>query len=568
MLLSRLKPAKNSKEPAITRESKISALQGSQIPDVQHFIDARDYSGSLTLLEFERASSKGPRSDANLWIAYCSFHTGDYEKAKSTYEEILKSPKYDPRTRTWLAACHFMLGDYEEAVRVAKEGPKNKLENRILFHASQKLDDEETLMSYHGRLENVVEDQMTLASIHYMRGHFQEAINIYKDLGKANPNYTALNIYMAMCYFKTDMFTVAAELVKTYLQQYPDSLIAKNLYACIVYKTMGGEEASQIAAPLLERLDTGVHFGQVLLQHNLAVFNNGRNALQVWPKIGDKLMEASINMALYHLRNNEPEKAEQEVKHIENPSMAAEYVTQAIVYSELAQKTGDIKLKQMAFQLYQTVGQSTEECDSPLGRQCMASCFFLLKDYTNVLLYLDSIKQLLDQDDAFLYNYAQAKAAIGAYDEAEEALLKVQDPELRAEYTFRCHLTRCFILNSKPELAWELYSDLDMSAESFSILNLIANDCYKAQEYLYALKAFNLLERYEPTNLEYWEGKRGAAAGLFKHVVEGLKPKSLLSLIVDLLASSPNLQASQIVSYISQWAKENRIPLQVKPTNL
>ncbi len=41
----------------------------------------------------------------------------------------------------------------------------------------------------------------------------------------------------------------------------------------------------------------------------------------------------------------------------------------------------------------------------------------------------------------------------------------------------------CFIIpdimNRKARLAWELYLKMETSGESFSLLQLIANDCYK-----------------------------------------------------------------------------------------
>ena len=40
----------------------------------------------------------------------------------------------------------------------------------------------------------------------------------------------------------------------------------------------------------------------------------------------------------------------------------------------------------------------------------------------------------------------------------------------------------CFladIMNRKARLAWELYLKMETSGESFSLLQLIANDCYK-----------------------------------------------------------------------------------------
>lgn len=35
------------------------------------------------------------------------------------------------------------------------------------------------------------------------------------------------------------------------------------------------------------------------------------------------------------------------------------------------------------------------------------------------------------------------------------------------------------IMNRKARLAWELYLKMETSGESFSLLQLIANDCYK-----------------------------------------------------------------------------------------
>ena len=35
------------------------------------------------------------------------------------------------------------------------------------------------------------------------------------------------------------------------------------------------------------------------------------------------------------------------------------------------------------------------------------------------------------------------------------------------------------VMNHKPRFAWELYLKMETSGESFSLLQLIANDCYK-----------------------------------------------------------------------------------------
>lgn len=64
-------------------------------------------------------------------------------------------------------------------------------------------------MKHHQQLHNVVEDQLCLASIHYMRGHYQEAIDIYKRILLENRDYVALNVYIAMCYYKLDYYDVS-----------------------------------------------------------------------------------------------------------------------------------------------------------------------------------------------------------------------------------------------------------------------------------------------------------------------------------------------------------------------
>lgn len=45
-----------------------------------------------------------------------------------------------------------------------------------------KFNDEKKLMSHHQNLQDIIQDQLSLASIHYLRSHYQEAIDIYKRI--------------------------------------------------------------------------------------------------------------------------------------------------------------------------------------------------------------------------------------------------------------------------------------------------------------------------------------------------------------------------------------------------
>ena len=73
----------------------------------------------------------------------------------------------------------------------------------------------------------------------------------------------------------------------------------------------------------------------------------------------------------------------------------------------LGQRTGSREHLKIAQGLFQLVGASASECDTIPGRQCMASCFFLLKQFEDVLVYLKSIKAYFSSDDDFNWNYGR-----------------------------------------------------------------------------------------------------------------------------------------------------------------
>lgn len=151
-------------------------------------------------------------------------------------------------------------------------------------------------------------------------------------------------------------------------------------------------------------------------------------------------------------------------------------------------------------------------------------------------------------------------------------------------------------MNKKAELAWELYLKMDTSTESFNLLQLIANACYKVGEFWYAAKAFDMLERMDPSP-EHWEGKRGACCGTFQYIIAEKQPKyvrvcavitisirrtdvdrsrewrihdsriicivvsrrELLSDVIQLLKSTSNSQVEQIIRVMRKWGKDNRV---------
>ncbi|XP_013422209.1 intraflagellar transport protein 56 isoform X2 [Lingula anatina] len=556
MMLSRTKPATGPGSAGSTKETK----KKKKLPKLEDFLQNRDYTGAITLLEFNRNSGKG-NEETDLYIAYCAFHLGDYKRAMEEYERVVKREGSLPDVWTYLACCYFFLGMYKESDEACKKAPKSRLQNRLMFHLSHKFNDEKRLMGHHQSLQDIIEDQLSLASIHYLRSHYQEAIDIYKRILLDNRDYLALNVYVALCYYKLDYYDVSQEVLAVYLQSYPDSAVAINLKACNHFRLYNGKAAEAELKALQDMASPSFTFARDLIKHNLVVFRGGEGALQVLPPLIDVLPEARLNLVIYHLKQDDIGEAYNLIKNLE-PTTPQEYILKGVVNAALGQDQGTREHLKIAQQYFQLVGGSASECDTIPGRQCMASCFFLLKQFEDVLIYLNSIKSYFYNDDMFNFNYAQAKAAspVCNYKEAEEVFLLIQSEKIKNDYTYLSWLARCYIMNRKARLAWELYLKMETSGESFSLLQLIANDCYKTGQFFYAAKAFDVLERLDP-NPEYWEGKRGACVGVFQMIIAGHEPRETLRDVIQMLRNTGNPQVEYIVRTMKKWAKENRVAI-------
>ncbi|XP_019400753.1 PREDICTED: intraflagellar transport protein 56 isoform X3 [Crocodylus porosus] len=526
MMLSRAKPAVGAAAPLGDKRKK----KGKKVPQRDELLAQRDFTGAIALLEFKRQAGEQEEEEADLWVGYCAFHLGDYKRALEEYEALTKKPGCNPDVWVNLACTYFFLGMYTQAEQSALKAPKSPLQNRLLFHLAHKFSDEKKLMSFHQNLQDITEDQLSLASIHYMRSHYQEAIDIYKRILLDNREYLALNVYVALCYYKLDYYDVSQDVLAVYLQQVPDSTIALNLKACNHFRLYNGKAAEAELKSLMDNASSSFEFAKELIKHNLVVFRGGEGALQVLPPLVDVIPEARLNLVIYYLRQDDVQEAYNLIKDLE-PATPQEYILKGVVNAALGQEVGSRDHLKIAQQFFQLVGGSASECDTIPGRQCMASCFFLLRQFDDVLIYLNSVKSYFYNDDTFNFNYAQAKAATGNFSEGEEVFLLIQSEKIKNDYVYLSWLARCYIMNKKPRLAWELYLKMENSGASFSLLQLIANDCYKMGQFYYSAQAFDVLERQDP-NPEYWEGKRGACVGIFQMILAGREPK-LINLETD-----------------------------------
>uniref|UniRef100_A0A061QZQ4 Tetratricopeptide repeat protein 26 n=1 Tax=Tetraselmis sp. GSL018 TaxID=582737 RepID=A0A061QZQ4_9CHLO len=528
----------------------------AKVLELEEYLHKRDFSAACVLLEF-RCHSEGRQPKTLEWLAYCYFHNREHDRALKIYKELLNAVDPDPIYRVYAAACSYYMGLYEEAELEAQKGPDVPLRTRLLFHLSHKLGNEDKLMEYHQKLTETTEDQLTLASIHYLRSHFQEATDIYKRLLLENRDFLALNVYVALCYSKLDYYDVSLEILSVHLQTCPDSAFSLNLKACNHFRLYNGKAAEAELKPLKDLTDSECGDNE-LIRHNLVVFRNGENALTVLPRMVDMIPEARLNLVIYHLRNNDINEAFELVKDLK-PNTPQEYILKGVVYATLGQSTGSAENLKTAQQYFQLVGASASECDTIPGRQCMASCFFLLKQFEDVLIYLKSIKSYFPSDDDFNWNFGLAKAEVGDFREAEEALTAISNERYRIDPVYVNWLARCYIMNGKPGLAWELYLRMETSTASYNLLQLIANDCYKMGHFLYSAKAFDVLERLDP-DPEYWEGKCGACVGVFQAVIAKKESPNSLSQVIAMLRKKPSPQVEAITRAIRKWCGEQGIP--------
>eukprot|EP01079_Euglenida_sp_SAG-EU17-18_P006181 gene6181-6018_t len=149
--------------------------------------------------------------------------------------------------------------------------------------------------SYHGKLQNTDEDQLTLAAIHFLRHQFQQATEIYKHMLLENrlplqparnlvaclslrstPNYSAylaLNVYVALCYFKLEYFDVSLDVLNIYLDVYDKSAVGINLKACNHFRMYNGKSAEIELQPLID-FQSVAHNVENSLDHDYLVLTN------------------------------------------------------------------------------------------------------------------------------------------------------------------------------------------------------------------------------------------------------------------------------------------------------
>ena len=513
------------------------------------FIENRDFSGAATFIDFIVDELGQPRTnELMLWKGYSLFHLGEYSSAIDVYEELLKNDPDDIMLNLFISSCHYYNGDFDLAKQFADKGPSSDFRTRLLFHIAHKTGDEQELFQAHSQLVGTLENQLSLAAIHFMRGHFQDAIDIYQRLILQHPDYLAFHVYIAMCQYKLDQFNESNDSVDQYLGVNSDSAVALNLKSCDYLKLFDPDVAESQLLQIRKFSSSSYDFIESLVKHNICIFHDGTDGFTVLTPLVNVLHEARYNLCILYMRDNNPTEAYNLIGDQFQNMDDDESLLKAIVYLAVGQLTGDQASITEANAVFKEIGESEEKKNTVEGRQALATSKFVLGEYEEVLRILKTIEAMMEDNDEYNYDKAMTLAALSRWAEAERYFLLVKNEAYKREIFYKSWLCRCYIKNRKPDAAWNLYSEVTQTEDAKTLLEIIANDCYQTGDYYYSMRAYNILANYEPDQV-YKDGMIASACGVFRNILSRRESPERLQDVVNALASDPDAeQTLQIIA--------------------
>ncbi|OHT12941.1 TPR Domain containing protein [Tritrichomonas foetus] len=537
-----------------SEETRQAQQQESPEQYIQRCIETRDYSGATTYIGFIKDELNLPYTkEISLWHGYSLFHSGQYSDAIKVYEDILKEDPDDTVLYLYIASCHFYNQDFDEARQAALRGPDCDFRTRLIFHIAHQRNDEEELFNAHSKLVGTLENQLSLAAIHYMRGHYQDAIEIYQRILTQHPDFLALQVYIAMCQFKLEQYNESNEAVDTYLGDNSDSAVALNLKSCDYLRLFDPEIAESQLLQIRKFSSAAYDFIDSLITHNLCVFHDGADGFTILPKLVSALTEARYNLAVLYMRENNATEANEVLQDFQ-PLDLNESILKGTVLLAIGQLNSEAGPIEEANAIFAEIGSMDNVKDTVPGRECLASTKFIVGEYDETLRVLQTIEEYVSDQDEFNYNKGMTLASTSRWAEAERYFLMVKNPSYTREIFYVSWLCRCYIKNKKPDAAWALYVDLTSTEDSKTLLHIIASDCFSTSQYYYAMRAYDVLSKYE-TDPQHRDGLIASAVGVFRSVLTRKESSDKLSEVISILSGEP--EAAQVLQTIQQYAIES-----------
>jgi intraflagellar transport protein 56 len=181
------------------------------------------------------------------------------------------------------------------------------------------------LFQYHSNLLGTLENQLSLAAVHLMRTHDQEAIQIFRRLLMQHPEFLALNVYVAVCQFKLEQHDESNEVGDLCLGENGD-------YA----RLFNAEIAESQLLQIREFSTAAYDFVDTLITHHLCVSHNGVDGFTLLVGRVHPRSEGRYNLSLRYMRTNHPVEAKEVIRSLQ-PVGEYKTILRAIVLLALGQ---------------------------------------------------------------------------------------------------------------------------------------------------------------------------------------------------------------------------------------
>jgi intraflagellar transport protein 56 len=254
-----------------------------------------------------------------------------------------------------------------------------------------------------------------------------------------------------------------------------------------------------------------------------------------------------------YLRDNNPAEANEILQDFQ-PIELNESILKASVLLALGQANSEVPQIEEANSIFTEIINLEGSKDTVPGRECQASTKFIVGEYDEALKILQTIESFVDELDEYNYDKAMTLASLSQWQEAEKAFRMVRNPAYTKEIFYTQWLARCYIKNKKPEQAWNLYVDAASTEDSKALLRVIAADYYNTGIYFHAMKAYDVLAKFEPEP-QYRDGLIAAAVGVFRGILTKKEDPDKLMDVMSVLASEPS--AAAVLQRIQQYQLES-----------
>jgi intraflagellar transport protein 56 len=593
--------------------------KASKNPSKELFLKRRDYSGLQVVLCFGTQFGSAKNIDSLLWRGYCAYKMGEFGKAQELYEERLISDQNLCEAKLYLACTLFRLGKLNEAEAVALEGPETPLKDRLLYHLAQEkiksdivegdddvvkarailVKNEKKYLSKLSFTRNIPANRLCMAAKLYREGKFTEALDVYQQLLAQDRSLHCLHVYAAMCHTRTADYEASSNALEEFFDLGGrGSVMAWNLRACNEFHRHRYDAALRWLHNLgdWERSVSADHYDVLL--HNSAIFSNDQSVLVVFMQLAGAFPEARMNLANYYLQSSGGAKYE-EALHLLEEGKDAEDVQNALLrgiahlccgqessIDDMYGHDDNARLEHLriAEECFLVAGSDSSMENTTSGRQALACHYFTKKQHHSAVEVFDNMKDEYLNDDTFNWNYGLALANAGRYSEARTHLLRIEDETCKMGWYYTMWLCRCIIFcgdNDASNEVWALYRQSLESVISLEcqieLLEMIANDSYRARELSLALKAFCELETYlKGQSLELCgDAKRGACVGIFHKCLSAWSNsedrrndaelekciEELQDAIVALGTTEAAEDDQRIASAVFEWAEDNGITM-------